>query len=286
MTINIDNLLSAPPRITRQTFSKRDSILYALGIGAGLDNPCDPDELRFVYEQNLEALPTMAIVMAAPPFWFDEPEFGIDWRRVVNAGQALILEEKLPVEGEFETELTIDAIWDKGATKGALMCSSRKLKDADGTLLATVSQTHLLRGNGGFGGDDQPGARKMPLPDRTPDAIIDLPTRAEQALLYRLSGDLNPLHIDPETSNAAGFERPILHGSCTFGIACRAVLKAAAEYRPERLCRLEARFSQPVYPGETIRTEIWQNGNSIVFRTRSVERDGIVLDQGIAGLHD
>ena len=283
MTLNIDLLLNGPRRITRQSFTQKDTILYALGVGVGLGDPTDADALRFVYEQrDLQALPTLAIVLAAPPFWLAEPAYGIDWAKVVNAGQEMVLEGRLPVEGSVTTTLKIDALWDKGAGKGALMCSSREVRDEAGTLLATVSQTHLLRGNGGFGGVDQPRTDDVTFPDRAPDAVVDLPTRPEQALLYRLSGDLNPLHIDPEVSAAAGFGKPILHGSCTFGIVGRAVMKAAANNDPGRLRRFGARFSKPVYPGETIRTKIWQAGNSMVFRARSVERDVVVLDRGVA----
>lgn len=283
--LNTELLLNGPVRVTSQEFSTTDTILYALGVGAGINAADNPEEIRFLYERNLEALPTLAIVLAAPPFWLDDPRFGIDWKKVVNAGQELVLEGVLPVEGKVTTELKIDAIWDKGAEKGALMCSSRKVKDASGVLLATVSQTHLLRGNGGFGGVDQPKVSTVSFPGRPPDMSIDLPTRSEQALIYRLCGDLNPLHIDHSVSAAAGFGRPILHGSCTFGVVGRAVLKTAADNCPARLRRLGARFSQPVYPGETIRTEIWQQGSEFVFRARSIERDVIVLDQGLAEIH-
>jgi acyl dehydratase len=282
MKLNVDLLLKGPQRSTRQHFTKRDTILYALGVGAGQTG--DPDDLRFLYERGLQALPTLAIVLAAPPFWLDDAAYGIDWKKVVNAGQEMVLEGPLPVEGEVSTELRIDALWDKGAAKGALMCSSRRLRDASGKLLATVHQTHLLRGNGGFGGNDQPSADESPPPTRKPDASIDMPTRIEQGLIYRLSGDLNPLHIDPEVACAAGFDKPILHGSCTFGIVARAVLRAAARNQPQALSRFGARFSKPVYPGDTIRTELWQDGQSVWFRAVAVEREVVVLDRGTAAL--
>lgn len=282
MSLNLDLLLNGPHRVTRQTFNARDTILYAIGVGVGQSDPCDEGEMRFLYERHLEALPTLAIVLAAPPFWLAEPQYGIDWARVVNAGQELVLEGKLPVEGTVSTELRIDAVWDKGANKGALMCSSRELMDASGQRLATISQTHLLRGNGGFGGCPPPANDDVGLPDRAPDEVVDLPTRPEQALIYRLSGDLNPLHIDPKVSASAGFGKPILHGSCTFGIVGRALLKTVARGEPERLRRMGTRFSQPVYPGETIRTEIWREGDAVAFRARALERNVVVLDRGAA----
>lgn len=275
--------MARPPRRTRQTYTRRDTILYALGVGAGIENPTDADELRFLYERCLIALPTLAVVLAAPPFWFDEPELGIDWKRVLNAGQDLLLERPLPVEGSVSTELSIDAVWDKGREKGAIMESTRTLLDSAGAKLAHIRQTHFLRGNGGFGGPPQPKSAEPALPsDRPPDRVVELQTRSEQALVYRLSGDFNPLHIDPEVSKAAGFGKPILHGSCTFGIVCRAVLRAVAANDPGRLRRFGARFSSPVYPGETIRTEIWLADTHVAFRALAVQRNIVVLDRGIA----
>jgi acyl dehydratase len=275
-------LLSRPPLVTRQIYNTRDTILYALGVGAGIENATDPSELRFLYERALIALPTLAIVIAAPPFWLDDPSLGIDWKRVLNAGQDLILEGPLPVAGSVSTELRIDAIWDKGKDKGAIMDSSRVLRDSSGTKLATIRQTHFLRGNGGFGGPDQPktGEQSAPI-QRAPDRVVDLPTRPEQALLYRLSGDYNPLHIDPDVARTAGFHKPILHGSCTFGIVARALLRTIGN-EPGRLRRFGARFSSPVYPGDTIRTEMWQSGSEIFFRAHAAERGITVLDRGIA----
>jgi acyl dehydratase len=282
LALNYQKLLSRPPHTVVQDFTRRDTILYALGVGAALGDPTNADELRFVNERTLIALPTMAIVLAAPPFWFDDPAFGIDWRKLVNAGQVLELHAPLPVEGQIKTVLTIDALWDKGAAKGSILASSRRVSDGDGRLLATIQQTHLLRGDGGFGGPPPPPEEVPKLPERAPDRTVDLATRPEQALLYRLSGDYNPLHIDPEVATAAGFDRPILHGSCTFGLAGRAILRACCGNDPSKLRRLGARFSRPVYPGETLRTEIWQDGGQVTYRVRVIERGVIVLERGIA----
>jgi acyl dehydratase len=279
-------LLSRPPHVTRQTYTKRDTILYALGVGAGIEDATDPSELRFLYERDLIALPTLAIVIAAPAFWLDDPALSIDWKRVLNAGQDLVLERPIPVEGSVSTELRIDAIWDKGAEKGAVMESSRVLRDDSGAILATIRQTHFLRGNGGFGGAVQPkDAEAFDPSSRRADHVVDLPTRQEQALIYRLSGDYNPLHIDPQVGRAAGFEKPILHGSCTFGLVARAVLRAAVGNDPTRLRRFCARFSRPVYPGDTIRTEVWRDGDQIHFRALAKERGIVVLDRGYAVAH-
>ena len=282
MTLNLNTLLNSPPLITHQNYTVKDVILYAYAVGAGIPDPTAPDELKFLYEKSLSVLPTMAIVLAAPPFWLDDPALGIDWKKVLNAGQELILHEPLPVEASVSTELAIDEIWDKGPDKGALMLSSRKLRDDRGLLLATIKQTHILRGDGGFGGKDLPKTDGAPFPTGPADISMDLQTRPEQALVYRLCGDLNPLHIDPDVAKTAGFEKPILHGSCTFGIAGRAVLKAAAKNRPERLKRFGARFSRPVLPGDTIRTEMWLEGNTVRFQAKAVERNVIVLSQGVA----
>lgn len=286
MPLDPDALLNRPPLLTHQRYGPKDVILYAVGVGAGTPDATDPDELRFVYERSLSVLPTMAIVLAAPPFWLDDPALGITWRKALNAGQELLLHAPLPVSGTVTTEMRIDALRDKGPEKGAVMLSSRRLRDEAGQLLATISQTHLLRGDGGFGGHEPPKRAQTPIPARAPDIAIDLPTRPEQALIYRLCGDLNPLHIDPAVARSAGFERPILHGSCTFGIAGRALLRAVAGNRPERLRRLAARFSRPVLPGDTIRTEIWREAERLRFRARAVERDVVVLDDGSAEVVD
>jgi acyl dehydratase len=284
MSMNVQALLSRAPLVTRQSFDARDVILYALGlgVGAGEGAATAPATLDLTYEARLSVLPTMAIVLAAPPFWLDDPEIGMDWRKALNAGQELVLHAPLPTSGVVSTTLTIDAVYDKGAGKGALMLSHRVLRDESGANLATIHQTHILRGDGGFGGTAAPPTPEFAVPDRAPDAVHDIPTREDQALLYRLTGDLNPLHIDPEVAGAAGFPRPILHGSCTYGIVGRALLDSMAGGDAARFGSMTARFSRPVLPGDTIRTEMWREGDQVLFRARAIERDQVVLDHGRA----
>jgi len=271
-----------PP--VRQTLTKRDCILYALGVGLGGD-PCNAAQLRFLYEEGLQALPTMAAVLAYPGFWLKDADCGVDWLRIVHGEQRLAIHRPLPVEGEIIGRTRVAGIVDKGPGKGAIIYSTREIVDgATGTPYATVEQSAFCRGDGGFGGPSGPAWPVHPLPERTPDRICDLPTLPQQALLYRLNGDLNPIHADPDLARAAGFERPILHGLCTLGIAGHALLRGVCNYDPARFGTLAVRFSAPVYPGETIRTEMWSDGAVVSFRARVLERDAIVLNNGRLGL--
>jgi len=176
---------------------------------------------------------------------------------------------------------------DKGAGKGALVYSVREISDkASGRLLATLTQTTFCRADGGFGGPKRETPPPHALPQRAPDLTCDLPTRPEMALIYRLSGDVNALHVDPEFAKAAGFPRPVLHGLASFGVAGHALLKTVCGYDPARLTAMAGRFSAPVYPGETIRTEFWRDNDKdlgvVSFRARVVERDVIAIDHGRA----
>jgi acyl dehydratase len=263
------------------TYTARDTILYALGLGCGSD-PTDAQDLRFVYEEGLLALPTLAVVLGYPGFWLKDSETGVDWRKVLHGEQGLVLHAPLPAEGTIIGRTRIIEIFDKG-DKGSLMLSERDVIDkASGKVLATLSATAVLRGDGNFGGPAGPVPPPHALPDREPDACLDLPTLPQAALIYRLSGDYNPLHADPRVAASAGFKRPILHGLCTYGVAARAVLKLCCDNDPAALARFDVRFSAPVYPGETIKTEIWRDGGRISFRARVVERDVVVLNNGLA----
>jgi acyl dehydratase len=179
-------------------------------------------------------------------------------------------------------QTSIEGLYDKGS-KGAVLALKRELRDADGVLLATVRSSAFLRADGGFGGSSAGQAFPHLIPDRPPDTSLSIATRLDQALIYRMSGDFNPLHVDPAVARQAGFERPILHGLCTYGIAGRAIIKALCGGDPERLRRLDVRFSTPVYPGETLVTEIWlEEGQRAAFRVKVAERDVVALNNGRA----
>ncbi|CAB3874606.1 hypothetical protein LMG3410_02978 [Achromobacter aegrifaciens] len=281
MRLDPDKLMRRHFEPVEQTYTAKDSILYALGLGLGRD-PLDARELPFVYEERQLAVPTQAAVLGYPGFWMKEPDTGIDWRRVLHASQSVQLHRPLAPAGTVIGRTRIKDILDKGPDVGALFFVERTLETRHGALLATVEQAVMARGNGGFGGASGPSPAPAKLPESTPEHVCDLPTLTSQALLYRLSGDLNPLHADPEVARAGGFERPILHGLCSYGIACHGLLRMLCDYEPARLKRIDVRFSAPVYPGETIRVEAWGASGEVRFRATALERQKVVLNNGLA----
>jgi acyl dehydratase len=282
MTIVYEKLLALKIPDVEQSYGPKDCMLYALGVGLGLD-PLDEEQLAFVYEKKLKVLPTMAVVLGYPGFWAKELETGIDWVKLVAGEYALELHQPLPTRGTLMGRTRVVEIVDKGAGKGAIVYSERVVSDkASGAPIATISQTTFCRGDGGFGGPSREQRPVHPLPERAPDLVCDFPTRPEMALIYRLSADPNPLHVDPAVAKAAGFPRPILHGLGTFGVAGHAILKTQCSYDPARLAGIAGRFSAPVFPGETIRTEMWRDGAVVGFRCKVVERDMIVINNGRA----
>ena len=280
MPFDRDYLLGLPPRVTAHSYTVRDTMLYALGVGAGTD----PEDLRYTYEDGLQALPTMAVVLGYPGFWQKEPHYEIDWRRVLHASQSLILHAPIPVEGEVRSELVIEKIVDKGAGKGALLQTRREIADTGSKqLLATVRQVSFLSGDGGCGGISEPIAEPHPMPETEPDADLSMPTRSEQALIYRLSGDYNPLHADPEAAKEANLPAPILHGLCTYGLAGRALVRILCGNDARRLTRLDCRFTAPVFPGETVRVAVWREASGkAAFQARVENRGVAVLGHGYA----
>lgn len=247
-------------------------MLYALGVGAGLD------ELQFSTEKNQSVLPTMGVVLAARaavPFDKIGP---FNPAMLVHGEQAIELARTIPPEGTLKTTGKIAALYDKG--KGAVVVSESESVDAaTGELLFRTRGSAFIRGAGGFGGDRGPSGSSYELPARKPDHEITYQTRPDQALLYRLSGDYNPLHSDPEFAKLAGFPRPILHGLCTYGFTGRALLHALCGGDPARFKAMEGRFSKPVFPGEALTIKMWIDGTECLFQTLN-ETGEVVIDQG------
>lgn len=282
MPLDADKLMALKIPAVEQSYGPRDCMLYALGLGLG-QNSLNADELAFVYEKNLKVLPTYALVQGYSAYWLRQPDLGITWTHVVHGEQGLVLNEPVAPQGTVIGRTRILDVIDKGEDRGALVYSERRISDkVSGRLLATLTQTTFCRADGGFGGPKRVMPPPHALPAREPDIICDWPTRPEMALIYRLSGDVNALHADPDFAKAAGFQRPILHGLATFGVAGHALLKAVCGYDPARLNAMSGRFSAPVFPGETVRTEFWRDGRVISFRARVLERDAVVIDNGRA----
>ena len=290
MTLDYERLLNWPFPDIEHSYTTSDTILYALGIGLGAD-PVDERQLRFVYEAQLAALPTMCVILASPGFWLKEQNTGVDWVRVLHGEQSMQLHRPMPPAGTVIGRMRVSDIVDKGADKGALIYTEKELIDkASGALVATLTSTTFARGDGGFSkpqgveknSSNSPTAKPHPIPERDPDLTCDLSTLPQAALIYRLSGDRNPLHADPVVARKAGFDAPILHGLCTLGVAGHAILKTCCDYDPARFKSLQLRFSAPVYPGETIRTELWRDDDVVSFRSRVIERDVVVLNNGRA----
>lgn len=264
------------------TYGIRETILYALGLGYGAD-PLDEAELPFVYEAELRLVPSFVNILCHPGFWAQSPEFGIDWVKILHAEQNFRIHRPLPATGSVRGEYRVSALEDKGAGRGSLLHQDKLLYDAKtGDHLATVRSTLFLRGNGGEGSFGTPPPPPESLPDRAPDRSISIATLPRQALVYRLSGDWNPLHADPVIAARAGFPAPILHGLCTNGIACRAILATYCNNDPTRLQGMFTRFSKPVFPGETIRVDFFEEPDRIRFRAVAVEREETVLDRASA----
>lgn len=285
MPIDYDKIKNWPFPDVVQTYTEKDSILYALGVGYGYD-PTDEAQLRFVYEKNLLAVPTLPVVLGYPGFWMKDSAAGIDWVKIVHGEQALRLHRPIPAAGTVIGRTRVKAVIDKGRDKGALVIVERSVTDkASGALLATLEHSTFCRGDGGFGKSDAAPPPPPAVPEGAPDASCDLPTLLQAALFYRLCADPNPLHAEPAVARAAGFPRPILHGLCTYGVAGHAILRTFCGYDPAKLTGLSLRFSAPVFPGETIRTEMWRRDGRIVFRSRALERDVVVLNNGVATIN-
>jgi len=273
---------------TRQSWSSKDALLYAVGVGAGQE---PLEELQYTTENSTDidqkVLPTMAVVLGGGGGAFAQIG-SFNPAMLVHGEQQISLHREIPVEGEIETVSEITGIYDKG--KGAVVVSeaTSTLVDAStgqpGEPLFSKTMSAFIRGEGGWGGDSGP-ALEWELPDGDPDEVVTYTTRPEQALIYRLSGDRNPLHADPQFAAMGGFDRPILHGLCTYGFTGRGLLRALCDGDSARFRSMYGRFSSPVLPGEDLTVKVWRTGDgpdgasTAVFQTEG--SDGrVVLDKG------
>ena len=275
MPINPD-AVGAKSDPAERSWDSKDGLLYAVGVGAGTD------ELAFTTENSKDitqsVLPTFAVIIGGGGGGAFSKIGTFNPALLVHGEQGIQLESPIPVSGQVSTVSTITGIYDKGS--GAVIATEAESTDTStGKVLFRTSSSIFLRGEGGFGGDRGPSGTGVEFPDRAPDEKITYSTRPDQALTYRLSGDRNPLHSDPSFAAMAGFERPILHGLCTYGFTGRALLHALCGSDPARFGSMHARFSKPVYPGDDLTVSMWVDGDSALFRTET-QRGEVVIDGG------
>lgn len=291
MAIDVVAVRHWPFAEVRQTYAAKDTILYALALGYGSD-PVHAAQLRFVYEQDLQASPAMATALCHPGFWISDARTGIDAAQCVHAEHQVVWHRPLPPTGALVATTRVLDVFDRGADKGAMLVFARDLhNEAGGDLIASIEHRTLCRADGGFAADapqlqgSRPAALFTPVDaSRVPDRRIDIASLPQAALIYRLSADPNPLHADPAVAQQAGFARPILHGLCTYGLCCRAILEAFCGQRADQLHALALRFLAPVFPGETLRVDMWHDGGSIGFNCSVPARDGLMVATGSATL--
>jgi acyl dehydratase len=276
--------LEAPP--SEVSYTRQDAMLYALSVGAGLDG-LDADDLRYVYEKDLVVLPTFATNLLGKDGGLLQ-KAGVDLKLILHSEQRLRIHHPLPPEARLISASRVAHVADKGKDKGAVVYNECAISDAEtGMPYATVILTIYCRGDGGFGGPSEDPFPLHRIPDRPADAETSQRTLPNQAALYRLSiGDTNPLHIDPEFARKVGFEQPLLHGMCTYGFAARAVLKAHCDNDAARIRSFDVRFAAPFFPGETLVTRSWRDGNVVSFESRCAERDVAVFKNGRCELSD
>ncbi len=266
----------------RQSYEARDAILYALGVGLPIA-PGESGDLAFLLEDELRVLPAFAVTLATPGMWPKIPALGIDWVRVLHMAHAARFERPLPPAANVVSRARIVDLHDRGADKGAVCVLRREVRDAaSGDLYCAIDQTVAMRGEGGFGGAPLPKVARPEPPARAPDHVESVATSPRAALIYRLSGDRNPLHADYDVARKAGYERPILHGLASYGTACAVILRAFCDGDPARMTSLALRFAGIVMPGDRLDFSCWREGARVLFEARVGGR--IVLDQGVAGI--
>ena len=284
MPINPDVMVGATLPEIAFTWTESDVLLYHLAVGAGTapgDN-LSAQALRWTVEgDRLPVLPSFGIV--APTFHLTEPPHelpgcDIDLSHVLHGTQTIEVHRSIPASGSVTVTTRITDVWDKGSA--AVIVQEGTATAADGTDLWSTRSSMFVRGEGGWGGERGPSVARLEVPERDPDLDTSYATTPQQALLYRLCGDRNPLHSDPEFAKKAGFPKPILHGMCTYGITCRGVLQTYADYDPSAFRQHAARFSSPVYPGETVTMELWKDGNVVSFEAKVKSRNVTVIKSG------
>jgi len=274
--IDLDEAIGAELDPVEFSWTSSDVQLYHLGLGAGAD-PLDPHELRYLADDNPQVLPTFGNVaqsfhMTTPPE-VKFPGIDIELSRVLHASEAIRAPGPIPASGTGIAVTRFTEIWDKG--KAAVIWSETTVSDPSGKLLWTQKRSIFARGEGGFGGDRGPSTSVV-IPDRAPDLELAVPTLPQQALLYRLCGDRNPLHSDPDFASAAGFSRPILHGLCTYGMACKALVDTVLDGDADALGSFGARMAGVVFPGETLRVTAWKEDGRYVGNVSVPAREGSV----------
>ena len=290
MAIHYPDILQERTLPKTFSYADKDVMLYALGIGLG-DDPMNEAELAFVYEKRLKVVPTAVTVLASSagraetaPMPAGLKLSEINYPMMLHGEQKVEIHKPLPVAGTFTAESRKVGAWDKGQSKGAVIVSETVWTDAVGDKAVTLTSSQFCRGDGGFGGPTEGAPEPHTVPTRKPDLSVDYATRPGQALLYRLNGDYNPLHSDPDVARTAGFQVPILHGLCAYGITCRAVLEHVLDYDPSQILSHQVRFSSPVMPGETITVDIWKDAKEISFETRIKSRGVTSIRNGLTRL--
>jgi len=278
MAINYEEIMSLEDKGLEFSYTQRDSIIYGLGIGLGKD-PMDATELKYVYENGLIAFPSMAT-----NFQYKSPlllKAKLNMIMIVHGEQGVTLHQPMPASADVISDTKVVNCYDRGASKGAIIEVETNVRlKKDNSPLCTLTSKTFARGNGGFGGEDVPASIPVELND-TPDIIHEVTTTEDQALIFRLSGDSNPLHSDPNFAKMAGYPKPILHGLCSYGVACRSIVETLCEKDSKKLKKFNVRFSSPVFPGETIVTEMWKKDDEIHFQSKVKERDKVVLKNGV-----
>jgi acyl dehydratase len=279
MPINPDAASAEPGPPSERSWTSKDTLLYAVGVGAGSIDPTG-FELEFTTENSKDVpqrvLPTFAVIVGMGGGMGSIGDFNP--AMLVHGEQSIELHGEIPPDGTILTTGRVVAVYDKGSA-AVVVNESTSVDKATGKPMFTTRNSSFIRGEGGFGGDRGPSGPKNVAPDRDPDHVVTYQTRPDQALTYRLSGDRNPLHSDPEFAKMGGFDKPILHGLCTFGFTGRALLHSLCDSDPARFKSMEVRFSKPVYPGDTLTVKMWVDGGEAVFRTENQNGD-IVIDQG------